>query len=243
MSARSRAQLDRANARIAELEQAASKNQEFKLEEVDAELDALEKRYTELLIDGKNEEAAQLRGQIRGIERRYATAQAVAMTSTTQERAVDAVRLDDVISQLEDTFPFLNPDDETYNDDVAQEILDLQEGLIRKGYPASIAMQRAASYVLNSLDIEWEGEDPEDPEQPGQPQPRSDDERRRAVKRGLEAISRQPPTPTGATGAPGTPREVNPANIGKMSQKDFNNLSEEQLKKLRGDDFDGGDGA
>jgi hypothetical protein len=100
-------------------------------------------------------------------------------------------------------------------------------------------MQRAASYVLNSLDIEYE----DDPAAAAAAAPaaaaRPDQARRAAVKRGLEVITRQPPVSTGRAGEVGSPREVPGAAVGRMAQKDFEQLSDQQLQKLRGDDFDG----
>ncbi|TFG41019.1 MAG: hypothetical protein E4H42_03005 [Chromatiales bacterium] len=235
MSQRSRASLDRANARIAELEQQSPR--EFTIEEVDAELDKLETQYTALLIDGKTDEATQLRGQIRGIERRFAAAQAASIATGTREQIVDSVKLNDIIDQLEEEYPFLDPKSPDYSDEVAQETLDLYEGLIAKGWAQSIAMQRAAGYVLNSLDIEYE-DDPAAVAAPAAPA-RADQARRAAVKRGLEVITRQPPVSTGRAGEVGSPREVPGAAVGRMAQKDFEQLSDEQLQKLRGDDFDG----
>jgi len=235
MSQRSRASLDRANARIAELEQQSPR--EFTIEGVDAELDKLETQYTALLIDGKTDEATQLRGQIRGIERRFAAAQAASIATGTREQIVDSVKLNDIIDQLEEEYPFLDPKSPDYSDEVAQETLDLYEGLIAKGWAQSIAMQRAAGYVLNSLDIEYE-DDPAAVAAPAAPA-RADQARRAAVKRGLEVITRQPPVSTGRAGEVGSPREVPGAAVGRMAQKDFEQLSDEQLQKLRGDDFDG----
>lgn len=239
MSQRSRAALDRANARIAELEK--NTPQEFTIEGVDAELDKLETQYTALLIDGKTDEATQLRGQIRGIERRFAAAQAASVATGTREQIVDSVKLNDIIDQLEEEYPFLDPKSPDYSDEVAQETLDLYEGLIAKGWAQSIAMQRAAGYVLNSLDIEYE-DDPADPAAAAAAPAaaaRPDQARRAAVKRGLEVITRQPPVSTGRAGEVGSPREIPGAVVGRMAQKDFEQLSDEQLQKLRGDDFDG----
>jgi hypothetical protein len=244
MSMRSRQAIERAHARISELEGQVASNQEFKLEEVDAELDKLETQYMALLVDGKTDEALKMRAQIRDIERRYASAQAAAVATGTREQLVDSVKLDDVITQLEETFPFLDPNNEEFSKEIADEILDLHEGLVAKGWSQSIAMQRAASYVLNTLDIEWEGE--EATEETGEEETqtettetraRTDQERRAAVKRGLEAITRQPPVATGKTGETGAPRQVTGKQASRMSMKEFEKLSPEALKQLRGDDF------
>lgn len=246
--ARSRQRLELAQNRIVELEKAVAKGEEdLSFEEVEKEIDKLELGYSELLLKGKAEEASALRRNIRVIERRLANTQAAYHAENRSTAAVEELRVDAVIDELEAGYAFLDPNDPTYDKDIVDEILAYQRGFVATGHRGDIAMSMAADYVLSQLDLVPEGSEEE---QEGAGEGESEGEGkaadagkgeglRRTVDTAGKALlaARLPPSMRG--GKPGMPQSTTAKDLVALGQEGFNKIrgkmSEEDLAKARGD--------
>ena len=233
--ARSRARAEGLETRVQELEAELKKGEELDFEEVEKEIDALENQYLKLAKEeGKEAEAAALRRNIRTMERRVNNMQAVYFARGQSDEAVNRMRTDEVIDDLETTYAFLDPrDKENYDPDIVAEILKFQRGFVASGVSPRDAMIDAAQYVLAQLDMvpadgEGEGEAEEEKGEGG--------EGLRSSKR--ELAERQPPQ-LNNRGKGGLPKSLGAEQLAQAGQQRFNKLrpkmDEDTLAKARGD--------
>jgi hypothetical protein len=95
-----------AERRAAELElrlQQTAQQQEkvLRTEEIETQIESLEEKYQEQLLDGNTKEAGQIMRQIRHMERQIATAEAEARASQTTAQALEGERMELAIARLE----------------------------------------------------------------------------------------------------------------------------------------------
>ena len=209
-------------AKIEELErqlQAKEKPQEY-------DFDARERDYMDAVLDGRLDDAAAIRQEIRQAEQAMFQQTLQGATEEARQRAVTEVRIQEVVEELEQTYPVFDVNSEEFDQDLADEVLVLQKSFVERGLQPDTALRKAAAYVAKANDITPVGATPEQPaglrrQAPSAPQG--------AVERKMEAARRQPPS------APSRAREEPTIDIANMTDEDFENLSEEALRKLRGD--------
>jgi hypothetical protein len=229
--ARSRQRAEGLEARVAELEAELRKGEELDFDEVEKELDKLEKNYLSLAkTEGKEEEAAALRRQIRTMERRVNNMQAVYFARGQSDEAINRMRTDEVIDALEGQYAFLDPNDkENYDPDIVAEILDYQKGFVAAGIVPHEAMVKAANYVLSQLDLVPVDEEGEEGEEGGEPE---------GLRGKRELAARQPPSLT-KVGKGGVPKTTGAEELAQAGQQRFSKLrpkmDEDTLAKARGD--------
>jgi hypothetical protein len=184
-----------------------------------------------------------LRRNIRGIERRLVNTQAAYHAETRSTRAVEELRADSVIDELEQAYAFLDPQDPQYEKDIVDEILAYQRGFVASGHRPDIAMGMAAQYVISQLEVEPEGGvEPasEEEEPPAEEAPAEGGGLRRGAVLAAKAelARRLPPTLRG--GKPGAPMSTTAKDLANLGQVGFDKirgkLSEADLAKARGDD-------
>ncbi len=221
------AQLRAAQARIAELE-AAVEDEPVKLETAlpttfDEQIGEIDKKYAQAVADGEAEKAAGFMREARLLERqRYEDL----MTQATQgvaDRTAEDVRYDRVVDTLEENYPFLNPDDENFNEELAGDIKDLTEAYVASNkYSSPDALVIATDLVLGREGLGVQGTEPK---------PRKTDTAKNA-----DAASRQPPDTggIGKTSDAAGPTSANP-DPNKLSDKEFEALPDEVRARMRGD--------
>lgn len=235
MVGRARARAEQLEGRVAELENQLEQGADLDFEEVEKELDKLEQQYVKLAREeGKENDALALRRQIRTMERRVNNMQAAYFANAQSNEAVNRLRVDDVIDQLEETYAFLDPKDkENYDPDIVSEILQYQKGFVASGVTPHQAMIDAAEYVLSKIDmVPEQGEEEAPPEGEGLREGQKVSEGKRAV------AERQPPN-LGRAGRSGTPKTVTAAELANAGQQRFSKvrgkLSDDEIANARGD--------
>ena len=168
---------------------------------------------------------------------------AISIAEARQEAAAakDAVKAelayDAAVSRLEEQYPSLNPDAEEFDGELAQEVIDLHTALVGRGLAPAQAVQRAVKYVMAERGVTAasaaagdRGDAAPDPKTAGLKRTLD------AKSRNADAARRQPPNAAkiGAdSDALGGGMDEN--SVLKMSQDDFNKLSDDALAKMRGD--------
>jgi hypothetical protein len=195
----------------------------------------MEKQYNKLLADGEIDKAAELMSKIRRGEREIVELKADMKAQAAEIRAREAARYDIVLERIEEAYPQLNPDDDSFDKDLVQDVADLKEVYQKRGYAPSKALQLAVKKLL--------GSETRTQAVATEVTPRVSDKdvaterKKAAVARNADAAKRTPPS----TRDIGLDHDkagggLSPKDVMNMSQEEFAKLTEEQLKKLRGDD-------
>lgn len=224
-------------ARIKELEEATSRSKVSEdLQAAEAQLDELEEKYQQLMLDNNPKEAKLVRQQMRQMERAIIQQQTIQEAQRAKEMAKEEIRYDAAVSDIESRYPILNPDSEVFDDEVAAEVLDVHSGLVARGTPPSAAIRRAVKYVLADRGIDGKGEEVADEDEEDSTKARGLQRTKEAKTKNADAAKRQPAS-TLKVGADSDKLGggLNEQSVLKMSQDDFAKLSEDALKKLRGD--------
>lgn len=157
-----------------------------KLEE---EIQAMEKEYANAMLDGSSEKAAQLMTQIRLKERTIALTQTESMSQQARTQAAEEIRMETAINSLESTYDMMNPEKETYDQDVVDMVLGQQQLLISRDRMApSAALVQAARVVMGKMMPQSKQDDP--PPAKGLGAAKSRDE---GAARSVQAALKTPP--------------------------------------------------
>lgn len=188
------------------------------------DLDALEAKYAEALLDGDMAKATDIRKQIRAEEKRQVREETVAEMSAADERKL----FSDAVKTAKAAYPGLDDTSDEADKEAIQEVVDWRDFLVaRKGLSLHIALRDAVAKVAQAKG--WEPAGTEKKEPKPEPSNRAEDQRRKNAAAALA----QPAQLNGGVGErAGRARQL---DVEKMSDKEFASLSEEEKKALRGD--------
>lgn len=214
-----------AEKKVADLEAAAEAR-------IDAEnnafdYDGKEREYMELTVDGEFDKALAVRNEIRAAEQARYESTVVETSAETREQAKVDTIFADTLAGLEEAYPqFSNKKDPDYNQDLVDEVLDLHETFMDRGYDPSIAIQRAVNYVAKANDIVALDELPA----PKTEEVIADKEvSKKDILKKVVAKTTQPQNlPKGDSTEPSI-------DLSSMSEEEFDALPESKKKEMRGD--------
>lgn len=188
---------------------------EGKISELDAKIEAARK-------DGDIEAVIAYSKEMRVYERGMFQQIAKDEASSAGTKAEQKIALDALITKMESDYDAFNPDSESYDQDVVDEVLDLQAAFIAKGDSLAQAMAKAVGYVM------------------GEPDAGSDKKQTRKtdVNKNLDAASKMAPK----MGAAGKGSDAGgdkglPKDVADMSTEEFDALPADTKKRLRGDTY------
>jgi hypothetical protein len=195
----------------------------------DAQLSDVNAQIAAARKDGDMEKVVELMDRKHELQIQSLRAQTPAATQVDPDlltqQAIDNIRVDDLIDQLEEQFSFLVPENEDYDEDIVSEILDVRTALEARGYSRYDSMQRAAQYVLGaSSRVAHAAEAPA-------AGPRKTDR-----SKNIDAARRIPPNVANAgmpSDAAGMTDDL--PSVSKLSEKDFEALPDSVRRKMRGD--------
>lgn len=220
---------------IAELQKATTVQKTSEnLEMAEQQLSELEEKYAQLMLDGATKDAAAVRQQMRQLERAITVAEARQEAAQAKDAVKAELAYDAAVSKIEADWPMLNPDEEEFDGELAQEVLELHTGLVARGIAPASAIQRAVRYVLAERGITASASDRGD----NVPDPKTAGLKRTldTKNRNAAASKAQPPSASkiGAD-SDALGGGIDEGSVLKMSQDDFAKLSEDALAKMRGD--------
>jgi len=199
--------------------------------ELDTKQEALDEKIAKATLDGDNLEVKRLTKESRHMERDFLRAEARDTSARQSGVVVARLKLDQTIEMLEGEYPAMDPDSKQYDAELVNEILDLQEDLVRGGrYTPADAMLRAVGYVMKGASHEEQpdaGNEVKDPPPP--------EKRKTNVEKNIDTDNRQPPDMDGVgsdsnkSGLTGTP------DVNKITEDEFKALPDSTLKRMRGD--------
>lgn len=197
----------------------------------DYDFDAKEVEYQNMVLDGETEKAVALRREIRKAERatlEYEMRQEMSQT-VNQDRQMTA--LQQAANAMEDAYPVFNRDSDDYNEDMTNEVVELRDAFIMKGYEAVDALSKAVKYVVKDHDLDQAQESA--PSLAGKAQKSDELAKKRAqVSKKLKAAEAQPPELPGESSSMHGERAM---DLSAMTEEEFAALPEATLKRLRGD--------
>lgn len=225
-----------AERRAAELERQLVERQQQErqsadVEAVEAKIGEMEKQYSQLLLDGEADKAAQIMSQIRKAERQIATTEAEARTAQRTTQILESERVELAIAQAESQFPQLNPESEEFDEQIVNFVLAEQQRLIKtQGLAPSKALGRAAESVMKRFAPQEQAAP-----QKGLAKAAAEDRKAEQVKKNLAASKSQPASmkdsgmDSDKAGASGLPDPT------KMTSDEWAALPEATKARLRGD--------
>lgn len=195
------------------------------------DFDAKEVEYQNMVLDGETEKAVALRREIRKAERdalEYEMRQEMSQT-VNQDRQMTA--LQQAANAMEEAYPVFDANSESFNEDMTNEVVELRDAFMMKGYEAVDALSKAVKYVVKDHNLDQTEEAP--PSLAGTA-PKTDElaKKRAQVSKKLKAADAQPPELPGESS---TTRGEGQFDLSTMTEEEFDALPEATLKRLRGD--------
>jgi hypothetical protein len=196
---------------------------------------SMETEYNELLGKGELKEAAKLMGDIRRMERSIGDAKADMKAEAASAQAYERVKYDTTVSRVEEAYPELNVDSDDYDESKASEVMDLFSGFAKNGLERSAALQKAVKYVMGTPETGRQRTATEVDARVTAEQV-AKERKAQGLKRNVDAANRQP-ADLSKTGLDSDKvgASLTAATIGKMSQAQFDKVSEADKAKARGD--------
>ena len=195
------------------------------------DFDAKEVEYQNMVLDGETDKAVALRREIRKAEREqleYEMRQEMSQT-VNQDRQMTA--LQQAANAMEDAYPVFDRNSDDFNEDMTNEVVELRDAFIMKGYEAVDALSKAVKYVVKDHDLDQPQESA--PSLAGKAQKSDELAKKRAqVSKKLKAAEAQPPELPGESSSNHGEKGL---DLSTMTEEEFDALPEATLKRLRGD--------
>ena len=235
-----RAARDALAARLAQYErQTAQTVTNETIQQAETELATKEGQYNKMLADGELDKAAALMRDIRMSERAINTEVRRAEMETVRVMAVEQVRYDTVVERMEAAFPEINPDHADYDNNMAIEMRELSQAYQTTGLTPSAALQKAAKLLLEPLTRAQKIATDVNPNADTKDVEAAARALRKEVanEKGLDAAAKTPPltAKVGKDSDKAGGGLTQDLQVMKLSQADFDKLTEETLSKNRGD--------
>ena len=186
------------------------------------DFDAKEIEYQNFILNGRTDDAAKLRAEIREAERKSMMFEVQTKMGQTVQQSTEVVALQKKAEELATKYSVLDETHADFNKEVTQEVLDLRDAFITQGFTGADALDKAAKYVMGPYK---------------EPEPQTSTVDKKVVekkkvantKKKIEAAESQPPDLKGKN------KVEKKVNINNMSVDEFDALPAETLKRMRGD--------
>lgn len=237
------AAIDRADALEAQLKASTGMADVAKLEE---QIDTAEDKLEKAIADGNVELKQALRKEIRALNRQISDSGAAAHAARATATAVEQVRYEATVTQLELDHPELNPDNEdTYDAEKVAELSELKAGFEALGHSSSDALRKALKAVYRDgpkpAAADDDGKTDEEKQAEAEAKAKRVAEKAAEIKaaavaKALAAKGKQPvdQKKTGLESDKGGQKSKDKP-VSKMSDKEYDALPEEEKARARGD--------
>lgn len=201
---------------------------------VEAQILVMEDEYATLLTDGEIKKATAVMARIRASERQMADARADLKVRASSLQAQEVSRYDTALTRIETAYPQLNPDHEAYSEVTMNRVARMARANQADGMTSVAALQDAVETII--------GADTTQQQRATSDTPRAEkdvgaERKAAAVAKVVAAVAKTPPS-LNRVGLDSDKRgtvDHEAATVINMSQKDFANVSDADLAKLRGD--------
>lgn len=230
-----RAALERQLAQYQQGGQLASVNEEITA--LENNVLKLEKEYANLLTDGEIDKATAVMQQIRKAERDMAESKSDMKIHAAEIRATERARYNTALERVEAAFPTLNPDHDDFDETAMAEVADLKSAYEMKGLTPTAALQKAVKMIVEPRTTRQEVATSSNPRVSEKDV--AAERKKGAVEKTVKAVSKTPPSLSrvGLDGDKLGGGADSAEAVMRMSQKEFAQLSDEALARMRGDDL------
>lgn len=217
------------NTRIKELEgKSHTAIQRTELKQLTDKVEELTDKYEELIFEGKRDEAKAVRRELDKARDDLYETRTSAKTSAARAQAVDELKFDAALANVEASHPELNPESDKFDKDKEGEVVVLLEAFVARGFTRAAALTKAVKYVMGDPSTKGGSETADTLRKQ-----RAEEARRKVA----DATGRQPPSTAGVgkdndKGGTGGKDSI---DVMKLTQADFAKLDEQALARLRGD--------
>ena len=191
--------------------------------ELEKELEDLEEKYEDAVINGEKETARKLRGQIAKARDTIIESRVTTKAEAARSAALEQVQFDNFLERTLAAYPELDRSSEKYDPASEADVMDIAEAFLAKGQSRVEAISKAVKLVLGA-------------KKAAEPEPELKTEKktlsRKVVDTEKQAAVKQPPSlkPVGDSG------DKQPS-LHALPEDQFNKLSEAELRAARGDDI------
>jgi hypothetical protein len=217
------------------------KTEEQESTDIKAAIAKAEEELEQLQADGKNKEAVAKLREIRELGETLVTKRAEGFAKQASSVAVEQMRFDMLVDELEAKFPQLNPDSAEYDEGQVEEVQFLRTSFEKNGLSSSKALARAVEYVLvNKVadeDDSGKGKDEDKDDKKDGLRDKGSDRKQKAVERNLKDAKRIPARADGGKGLDSDKKGGRGliGNIKDLTEAEFEKLGEDDKARARGD--------
>lgn len=193
------------------------------MDELEKELEDLEEKYEDAVINGEKDTARKLRGQIAKARDTIIESRVTTKAEAARNAALEQVQFDNFLERTLAAYPELDRSSENYDSTSEADVMDIAEAFLAKGQSRVDAIGKAVKLVLGAKKaVEAESETKTEKKTLS----------RKVVDTEKQAAVKQPPSlkPVGDSG------DKQPA-LHVLPEDQFNKLSEAELRAARGDDL------
>ena len=195
------------------------------------DFDAKEVEYQQMVLDGETDKAVALRKEIRAAEKAQIEWEMEQKMGQTVQQSQQATALQQAAADMEAAYPAFDRNSADFNEEYTNEVVELRDAFIIKGYEPVDALSKAVNFVVK--DHQLDGDVPAEPALAAPQQKVEQTAKKKAtVAKKLKAAEAQPPE---LEGEGSSSRGENVVNLERMSEDEFNALPEATLRRLRGD--------
>ena len=194
------------------------------------EIDKLQDKYEDLILDGKKDEARKVRRQVEELRDELSEYQTNTKSEAARKAAIDEMSYNAQLAGYEAKYPALNPEHEDFDEDKTDEVATLLNAFVKAGQKRADALAKAVKYVLGAPPS---GKADDDDKAKDAAEKRAAEARKKAA----EANKRQPPDGknVGLDSDKAGGGKGGDIDVLRLSQDKFAKLDEETKAKLRGD--------
>ena len=207
----------------ARAQEEAAKPKGPSMDELEKELEDLEEKYEDAVINGEKDTARKLRGQIAKARDTIIESRVTTKAEAARSAALGQVQFDNFLDRTLAAYPELDRSSEKYDSTSEADVMDIAEAFLAKGQSRVEAIGKAVKLVLGAK----KAAEPE-------PEPKTEKKTlsRKVVDTEKQAAVKQPPSlkPVGDSG------DKQPS-LHTLPEDQFNKLSEAELRAARGDDI------
>ena len=195
------------------------------------EIDKLQDKYEDLILDGKKEEARKVRRHVEALRDELSEYQTNTKSEAARKAAIDEMSYNAQLAGYEAKYPALNPEHEDFDEDKTDEVATLLNAFVKAGQKRADALAKAVKYVLGAPPAAGKGGDDDKAKE------LADQRAAEARKKAADANKKQPPNgkDIGLDSDKAGGGKGGDVDVLRLSQDKFAKLDEETKAKLRGD--------
>ncbi len=195
------------------------------------EIDKLQDKYEDLILDGKKDEARKVRRHVEALRDELSEYQTNTKSEAARKAAIDEMSYNAQLAGYEAKYPALNPEHEDFDGEKTDEVASLLTAFVKSGQKRADALAKAVKYVLGAPPAADKGGD--DDKTKGLADQRAAEARKKAA----DANKKQPPNgkDVGLDSDKAGGGKGGDVDVLRLSQDKFAKLDEETKAKLRGD--------